>query len=109
MSAAEWETTPVACNAPALTSDGKTINLLEQDNFREDDEGFSNQGGSGLCARHAVSKSLLQTWRKKFGRKHPMDLKSIIAFLVTAVPKGSKSAKVTDFDGLKGQILDPSA
>ena len=37
-----------------------------------------------------------------------MDLRSMIAFLITSLPKGSKSAAVTDFSSVKGQISDPS-
>ena len=37
-----------------------------------------------------------------------MDLRGIIAYLITSVPKGSKSAKVTDFHLLKGHIADPA-
>ena len=32
----------------------------------------------------------------------------MIAFLITSLPKGSKSAKVTDFETVKGQLADPS-
>ena len=37
-----------------------------------------------------------------------MNLQQMIAFLITSLPKGSKSAKVTDFESVKGQIADPS-
>ena len=37
-----------------------------------------------------------------------MDLRGIISYLITSVPKGSKSAKVTDFHLLKGHIADPA-
>ncbi len=37
-----------------------------------------------------------------------MSLQQMIAFLITSLPKGSKSAKVTDFLTVKGQIADPS-
>ena len=37
-----------------------------------------------------------------------MSLQQMIAFLITSLPKGSKSAKVTDFKRVKGQIADPT-
>ena len=33
----------------------------------------------------------------------------MIAFLITSLPKGSTSAKVTDFETVNGQIADPAA
>ena len=76
--------------------------------FIDTDDHHSNQGNSGLCARHAVAKALLGSWRYRFGRKHPMNLQMMIAFLITQLEKGSKGAKVIDFKVVKGQISDPA-
>ena len=37
-----------------------------------------------------------------------MNLQCMIAFLITSLPKGSKSAKVTDFLKVSGQLADPA-
>ena len=104
----KWEVKPVDCRAPAFDENGKEIKIKEQELFRDNDEMYSNQGETGLCVRHAVAKALMQCWRLKLGRKHPMNLKSIIAYLITSLPKGSSSAAVTDFANVKGQIADPA-
>ena len=105
---AKWEFPPVDCKAPAINQNGQTVDLEGQVAFKPKDDFHSNQGRSGLCARHAVAKALLQSWRDKFARKQPMNLQMMIAFLITSLPKGSKSAKVTDFKTVQGQIADPA-
>ena len=37
-----------------------------------------------------------------------MDLRSLLAYLATALPEGLRGTKVTDFASIKGQIADPS-
>ena len=54
---------PVDCLAEQLNEFGKAMNLTDQANFKADDESYSNQGPSGLCARHACGKALLEWWR----------------------------------------------
>ena len=76
--------------------------------WKDDDDYYSNQGKTSLCVRHAVAKALIFDWRMNFGGKHPIDLWSIISFLVAAgVQKGSSSAKVLEYHSLKGQIMGP--
>ena len=90
------------CDAPVIDEKGQTLDLDGEVAFIPEDDWYSSQGSSGLCARHAVAKALLQYWRFRFARKHPMSLQCMIAFLITSLPKGSKSAKVTDFESVKG-------
>ena len=104
----KWVAADVECKAPCINEKGETLDLSGQVAFKRNDDWHSNQGRSGLCARHAVAKALLNYWRYCFGRKHPMNLQCMIAFLITSLPKGSKSAKVTDFLTVKGQIADPA-
>ena len=104
----QWEVPPMDCKAPAINANGETIDLEGYVAFKPKDDMHSNQGKSGLCARHAVAKALLNFWRSNFARRHPMSLQQMIAFLITSPPKGSKSAKVTDFETVKGQLADPS-
>ena len=98
----QWDVEPVACKAPAFNDQGETIDLRGEAAYKARDDYHSNQGVSGLSARHAVAKALLQDWRRRFGRRHPMNLQMMIAFLITSLPKGSESAKVTDFKTVKG-------
>ena len=80
--------------------------------FRENEPYYSVQGDTGLCCRHALAKALLESWIVSFTAegnghlRHPMDLKSLVAYLITSVQKGSKGAKVTDFADYKGTIAD---
>ena len=104
----DWVFADVDCRAPCFNEKGETIDLKGEVAFKPKDDFHSNQGRSGLCARHAVAKALLQDWRRTLGRKQPMNLQMLIAFLITSLPKGSKSAKVTDFLSVKGQIADPA-
>ena len=107
LQAIKWDIMPVDCKAPTYNEFGEELILKDIAAYIADDDTFSNQGESGLCARHACGKALLGEWRGNLGRKHPMDLRSVIAFLITSIPKGSKSAKVTDYDKVVGQIADP--
>ena len=87
----------VECLAKAKDNKGKEINIAKQDLFRKNENFYSCQGTTGLCSRHAIAKALLDNWRYCFGTRHPMDLKSLIAYLITSVQKGSKGAKINDF------------
>ena len=106
----KWEIKPVECLAPVLASNGKQIDLSKYTDelFRINDDYFSVQGGTGLCVRHAVAKALLEHWRYRLGRRHPMNLEKLIAYLITSIQKGSKGVKVTDFASMKGTIADQS-
>ena len=70
----KWKVPPVDCKAPAIDQNGQTIDLDGYVAFKPKDDMHSNQGKSGLCARHAVAKALLQSWRDRFARRHPMNL-----------------------------------
>ena len=77
--------------------------MTDQELFRKLDGYYSVQGETGLCCRHALAKALLEMWNISFTTpgsahlQHPMDLRSMIAFLITSVQKGSKGARVLDF------------
>ena len=100
------------CLAKAIDSTGKEINIKDQEPFRKNEHFYSCQGTTGLCCRHALAKALLESWRVSFTvtgnghLRHPMDLKSLVAYLITSVQKGSKGAKVTDFADYKGTFAD---
>ena len=81
----EWKIKPADCCAAQLNEDGteKNVDLEGLVCFKDEDEFFSNQGPSALCARHAVAKAVLCFWRSRLGRRHPMKLQKLIDFLVT--------------------------
>ena len=80
--------TGVKCLAEPKDSNGKVIKMSKQ-LFRENEPYYSVQGDTGLCCRHALAKALLESWIYSFTDEghlqHPMDLRSMIAFLITSV------------------------
>ena len=73
--------------------------------FDEKDDGYSNQGPGSTCTRQALAKCAKFRFKHFFGDMHPLDLKSILQSLISAVPKGSSRSSPRNYDGLKGQIL----
>ena len=108
LKALKWDKPPVVCKAPVYTQTGEDYSLKDLVPFKLDDDTFSVQGDSRLSARHACGKALLERWRILLGKKHPIDLRSMISYLMTSIPKGSNSLKVTDFAEVRGQITDPN-
>ena len=110
---AEKASKGVKCRAEPKDEKGKVIKkMTDQELFRKLDDFYSVQGETGLCCRHALAKALLASWKYSFTAtghghlKHPMDLRSMIAFLITSVQKGSKGARVLDFQNYKGTFAD---
>ena len=61
----------------------------------------------GSSAINAVALALLSFWRSRLGKKHAIDLESLIHFLDAELPKGYTGKKVTDYKVVNGQITDP--